>query len=69
MANGGRIVTVSSGLKRVFFPSFSAYSAAKGAVEALTRYMGKELGSRGIAMNIVAPGAIQTDFGGGARSR
>lgn len=66
MANGGRIVNVSSGLTRICFPGFSAYSAVKGAVEVLTRYMAKELGSRGIAVNSVAPGAIETDFGGGA---
>lgn len=66
MADGGRIVNVSSGLTRVCFPGFSVYSAVKGAVEVLTRYMAKELGSRGIAVNTVAPGAIETDFGGGA---
>lgn len=66
MADGGRIVNVSSGLTRVCFPRFSVYSAVKGAVEVLTRYMAKELGSRGIAVNTVAPGAIETDFGGGA---
>lgn len=66
MADGGRIVNVSSGLTRVCFPGFSVYSAVKGAVEVLTRYMAKELGGRGIAVNTVAPGAIETDFGGGA---
>lgn len=66
MADGGRIVNVSSGLTRVCFPGFSVYAAVKGAVEVLTRYMAKELGSRGIAVNTVAPGAIETDFGGGA---
>jgi NAD(P)-dependent dehydrogenase (short-subunit alcohol dehydrogenase family) len=66
MADGGRIVNVSSGLTRVCFPGFSVYSAVKGAVEVLTRYMAKELGGRGIAVNAVAPGAIETDFGGGA---
>lgn len=48
------------------FPGFSAYSAAKGAVEILSVYMAKELGSRGITVNTVAPGAIETDFLGGA---
>lgn len=48
------------------FPGFSAYAAAKGAVEILTIYMAKELGSRGITVNTVAPGAIETDFLGGA---
>lgn len=66
LADGGRIVNFSSGLTRVSFPGFSAYAAAKGAVEILTVYMAKELGSRGIAVNTVAPGAIETDFLGGA---
>lgn len=66
LADGGRIVNFSSGLTRVTYPGFSAYSAAKGAVEVLTRYMAKELGSRGITANTVAPGAIETDFLGGA---
>ena len=66
LADGGRIVNLSSGLTRVSFPGFSAYSAAKGAVETLTVYMAKELGSRGITANAVAPGAIETDFLGGA---
>ncbi|WP_312624614.1 SDR family oxidoreductase [Scandinavium sp.] len=66
LADGGRIVNFSSGLTRVSFPGFSAYSAAKGAVEVLSVYMAKELGSRGITVNTVAPGAIETDFLGGA---
>lgn len=66
LADGGRIVNFSSGLTRMSFPGFSAYSAAKGAVETLTVYMAKELGSRGITANAVAPGAIETDFLGGA---
>jgi NAD(P)-dependent dehydrogenase (short-subunit alcohol dehydrogenase family) len=66
MANGGRIVNFSSGLTRVSYPGFSAYSAAKGAVETLTLYMAKELGNRGITANTIAPGAIETDFLGGA---
>lgn len=66
LADGGRIVNFSSGLTRVSFPGFSAYSAAKAAVETLTVYMAKELGSRGITANTVAPGAIETDFLGGA---
>ncbi|HJV36436.1 SDR family NAD(P)-dependent oxidoreductase [Geomonas sp.] len=64
--DGGRIVNVSSGLARFTLPGFSAYAAMKGAIEVLTRYQAKELGSRGIAVNAVAPGAIATDFGGGA---
>ncbi|MBD1554830.1 SDR family NAD(P)-dependent oxidoreductase [Pseudomonas typographi] len=66
LAEGGRIINFSSGLTRVSFPGFSAYSAAKGAVETLTVYMAKELGNRGITVNTVAPGAIETDFLGGA---
>jgi NAD(P)-dependent dehydrogenase (short-subunit alcohol dehydrogenase family) len=66
MADGGRIVNLSSGLARFALPGYSAYGAMKGAVETLTRYMAKELGPRGIAVNVVAPGAIATDFGGGA---
>ena len=66
IAEGGRIVNLSSGLTRTAFPGYAAYAAVKGAVEVLTRYMAKELGSRGIAVNTVAPGAIETDFGGGA---
>jgi len=66
LADGGRIVNFSTGLTRVSFPGFSAYAAAKGAVETLTLYMAKELGARGITANTVAPGAIETDFLGGA---
>ncbi|MGH6966387.1 MAG: SDR family NAD(P)-dependent oxidoreductase [Phenylobacterium sp.] len=65
IADGGRIVNLSSGLTRTAFPGYAAYAAVKGAVEVLTRYMAKELGARGIAVNTVAPGAIETDFGGG----
>lgn len=66
IADGGRIVNVSSGLTRLSYPGYAAYAAVKGAVEVLTRYMAKELGARSIAVNTVAPGAIETDFGGGA---
>ncbi|MER9645394.1 SDR family oxidoreductase [Mesorhizobium sp. M0199] len=66
LADGGRIVNFSTGLTRISYPGFSAYSAAKGAVEILTLYMAKELGSRGITANTIAPGAIETDFLGGA---
>jgi len=63
--DGGRIVNVSTGLARFCGPGYSAYASMKGAVEVLSRYMAKELGSRQIAVNVVAPGAIETDFGGG----
>jgi NAD(P)-dependent dehydrogenase (short-subunit alcohol dehydrogenase family) len=65
MNNGGRIINLSSGLARFALPGNSAYASMKGAVEILTRYLAAELGSRGITVNIVAPGAIETDFGGG----
>lgn len=65
LADGGRIVNFSSGLTRVSYPGFAAYSAAKAAVEMLTVYMAREFGARGITVNTVAPGAIETDFGGG----
>ncbi|POY39040.1 short-chain dehydrogenase [Solitalea longa] len=63
--NGGRIINISSGLARFSYPGSSAYGSMKGAIEVLTRYLAKELGPRGIAANVVAPGAIATDFGGG----
>ncbi len=63
--DGGRIVNVSSGLTRIIYPGSAAYAAMKGAVEVLTKYMAKELGERRIAVNVVAPGAVQTDFSGG----
>lgn len=63
--DGGSIINVSSGLARFSTPGYSAYAAMKGAMETLTRYQAKELGARGIRVNIVAPGAIETDFGGG----
>ena len=65
IADGGRIVNVSSGLTRFSFPGSSAYAAMKGAVEVLTRYLAAELGARGITANTVAPGAVATDFSGG----
>ncbi|MEZ5702194.1 MAG: SDR family oxidoreductase [Burkholderiaceae bacterium] len=65
ISDGGRIVNISSGLARFVVPGKAAYGAVKGAVEVLTRYMAAELGPRGIAVNVVAPGAIATDFGGG----
>lgn len=66
LADGGRIVNLSTGLTRVSAEGWSAYAAAKGAVEVLTVYMAKEFGRRGISVNTVAPGAIETDFFGGA---
>lgn len=63
--DGGRILNLSSGLTRFALPGYAAYAAMKGGVEVLTRYLARELGPRGIAVNVVAPGAIETDFGGG----
>ncbi|HEX5170322.1 MAG TPA: SDR family oxidoreductase [Cyclobacteriaceae bacterium] len=66
LKDGGSIVNISSGLARFSFPGYSAYGTMKGAVETLTKYQAKELGARHIRVNVVAPGAIETDFGGGA---
>ncbi|WP_137130883.1 SDR family oxidoreductase [Rhizobium sp. FY34] len=65
IADGGRIVNVSTGLTRFSLPGYAAYAMMKGGIEVFTRYLAKELGPRGIAVNTVAPGAIETDFGGG----
>lgn len=65
IADGGRILNVSSGLARFVGPGKAAYAMMKGGVEVLTRYLAKELGVRGIRVNTLAPGAIATDFGGG----
>ena len=65
IADGGRVVNLSSGLARFSLPGYAAYGAMKGAIDTLTRYMALELGPRRIAVNSVAPGAIETDFGGG----
>ncbi|MFT3718703.1 SDR family NAD(P)-dependent oxidoreductase [Pseudorhodoferax sp.] len=65
IADGGRIVNLSSGLARFTMPGYAAYAAMKGGIEVLSRYMAQELGPRGIRVNVVAPGAIETDFGGG----
>lgn len=66
LADGARILNVSSGLTRFSLPGYAAYASMKGAIEVLTRYLAKELGPRGISVNTLAPGAIATDFGGGA---
>lgn len=66
LVDGGRIVNISTGLARFALPGYAAYAAMKGAMEVLTRYQAKELGARGIRVNILAPGAIETDFGDGA---
>ncbi|KOS07335.1 short-chain dehydrogenase [Flavobacterium akiainvivens] len=63
--NGGGIINISTGLARFSTPGYAAYASMKGALETLTKYQAKELGANGIRVNIVAPGAIETDFGGG----
>jgi NAD(P)-dependent dehydrogenase (short-subunit alcohol dehydrogenase family) len=63
--DGSRIVNISSGLARFSSPGYAAYASMKGAIETLTKYQARELGARQIAVNVVAPGAIETDFGGG----
>lgn len=63
--DGGGIVNISSGLTRIILPGSSVYGSMKAAVEVFTRYLAKELGHRKIRANVVAPGAIETDFGGG----
>jgi NAD(P)-dependent dehydrogenase (short-subunit alcohol dehydrogenase family) len=65
IADGGRILNVSTGLTRFSLPGYAAYAMMKGGIEVFTRYLAKELGARGIAVNTLAPGAIETDFGGG----
>ena len=62
MNDGGAIVNLSSGTTRFGFPGYSVYASMKGAIEVFTRYLGKELGERRIRANVVAPGAIATDF-------
>ncbi|MEU8677581.1 SDR family oxidoreductase [Streptomyces sp. NPDC048560] len=66
LADGGRIVNLSTGLARFASEGFSVYGAVKSAVDTYSRYLAKELGGRGISVNTVAPGPIATDFGGGA---
>jgi len=63
--DGGGIVNISTGLARFTTPGYAAYATMKGGIEVLTRYQAKELGARKIRVNTVAPGAIETDFGGG----
>lgn len=66
IAQGGKILNVSTGLTRFAIPGYAAYATMKGGIEVLTQYLAKELGARGISVNVLAPGAIETDFGGGA---
>lgn len=66
MNDGGGIINISTGLTRIILPGYAAYASMKGAMETLAKYQAKELGERGIRVNTIAPGAIETDFGGGA---
>ncbi|MCJ8208750.1 SDR family oxidoreductase [Mucilaginibacter sp. RS28] len=68
IADGGSIVNTSTGLARFSTPGYAAYASMKGAIETLTKYMAKELGGRGINVNVVAPGIIETDFTKEARA-
>ena len=63
--DGGRIVNISTGLARFTLPGYAAYAVMKGGIEVLTRYQAREFGARNISVNVVAPGAIETDFAGG----
>ncbi|KPH06439.1 SDR family oxidoreductase (plasmid) [Rhizobium acidisoli] len=65
IADGGRILNVSSGFVRVTMAGYGLYAAAKAAIQTLTKFMAVELGARQIRVNTIAPGAIATDFGGG----
>ena len=65
LRNGGHILNLPTGLARFTMPGFGAYAAAKAAMEVLTRYQALELCPRGIRVNVIAPGAIETDFAGG----
>jgi len=66
MNDGGRIINLSSGTTRFVNPGYSIYASMKGAVEVLTRYIAKEIGSREITVNVVAPGPVETDFNNAA---
>ncbi len=66
MNDGGRVVNISTGTTRFVVPGYSVYASMKSAIETFTRYLAKEIGSRGMAANVVAPGAIETDFNGAA---
>jgi NAD(P)-dependent dehydrogenase (short-subunit alcohol dehydrogenase family) len=64
--DNGCIINISSGTTRFSVPGYSVYTSMKSAVETFTKFLAKELGSRGIRANIVAPGPIETDFNNAA---
>lgn len=66
MNDEGGIINVSSGLTRFTLPGYSLYASLKTALETLTRYQAQEFSKRKIRVNVIAPGAVETDFGGGA---
>jgi NAD(P)-dependent dehydrogenase (short-subunit alcohol dehydrogenase family) len=66
LRDNGCIINISSGTTRFCIPGYSIYASMKGAVETLTKYLAKELGPRGITVNVLAPGAIETDFNNAA---
>lgn len=68
LQDGGGIVNLSTGLARFTTPGYSAYASMKGAVETMTKYLAKELGSRGIRANVVAPGIVKTEFTAAVRT-
>jgi NAD(P)-dependent dehydrogenase (short-subunit alcohol dehydrogenase family) len=63
--DGGRIINISTARTRTSSAGGAVYASMKGAVEVLSRHLAKELGSRRIAVNVVAPGPVETDFSGG----
>jgi NAD(P)-dependent dehydrogenase (short-subunit alcohol dehydrogenase family) len=66
ISDGGSVINVSSGLARFSYPNYAPYAIMKASIESLTRYQAQEFGIRKIRVNTIAPGAIATDFGGGA---
>ncbi len=65
MNDSGRIINISTGTTRFCVPGYSVYASMKGAVEVFTRYLAKEVGAKGITVNVVAPGPVETDFNNG----
>lgn len=66
MNNNGRIINLSTGTTRFANPGYSVYASMKGAIEVFTKYLAKEVGPRGITVNVLAPGPIETDFNNAA---
>ena len=62
MNAGGGIINISTGTTRFSNPGYSVYASMKGAIEVFTKYLAKELGSKGLRANVVAPGPVETDF-------